>query len=100
VAPSGGRRSAARSTATASVPRGNGGSGPELVEQVLVERHQPALGDLATGDAEHPDGLPGPQLAVALQPAVGQMHRLVVLGQDGAWRTRKVTLAWARRAPK
>src|SRR5215203_5804480 len=34
--------------------------------------------DLATGDAEQPDGLPGPQLAVALQPAVGQVHRLLV----------------------
>ncbi len=34
------------------------GSGPELVEQVLVEGHQPALGDPAAGDAEHPDGLP------------------------------------------
>jgi hypothetical protein len=44
-----------------------------------------SLGDLATGDAEYPDGLPGPQLAVALQLPVGQMHRLLVVGRDGAW---------------
>jgi hypothetical protein len=58
-------------------------SAPEFVEQVLVEGHQPALGDLAVGDAEHPDGLPGPQPAVALQLAVGQLHRPLLVGQDG-----------------
>jgi hypothetical protein len=36
------------------------GSAPELVEQILVEGHQPALGDIAIGDAEHPHGLPAP----------------------------------------
>ena len=56
---------------------------PEFLEQILVERHQPALRDLAAGDVEHPDGLPGPQPAVALQLAVGQMDRPLVVGQDG-----------------
>src|SRR5215210_6657700 len=60
-------------------------SGPEFVEQVLVEGYQPALGDLAVGDTEHSHGLPGPQLAVALQLAVGQLGRPLVVGQDGAW---------------
>ena len=60
------------------------GSGPEFVEQALVERHQPALRDPAAGDEEHRDGLPGPQLAVALQLAVGELHRPLVVGKDGA----------------
>ena len=63
----------------------NGGSGPELVEQVLVETAPASTRRSCHGYAEHPDGLPGPQLAVALQPPVGQMHRLLVVGQDGAW---------------
>jgi hypothetical protein len=32
-----------------------------------------------------PHGLPGPQLAVALQLAVGQLHHPLVVGEDGAW---------------
>ena len=55
---------------------------------------------LPTGYAEHPDGLPGPQLAVALQLAIGQMHRLLVVGQDGAWQDPEGRLGVGRRAPK
>jgi hypothetical protein len=77
-----------------------GGSGPEFVEQALVERHQPALRDLAAGDEEHPDGLPGPQLAVALQLGSASCTACWSSAKMAPGSTRKVTLAWARRAAK
>src|SRR5829696_9747399 len=72
------------------------GSGPELVEQALVERHQPALRDLAAGDEEHPDGLPGPQLAVALQLGSASCTACWSSAKMAPGSTQKVALAWAR----
>jgi hypothetical protein len=77
-----------------------GGSGPEFVEQALVERHQPALRDLAAGDEEHCDRLPGPQLAVALQLGSASCTACWSSAKMAPGSTRKVTLAWARRAAK
>ena len=76
------------------------GSGPEFVEQAQVERHQPALRDLAASDEEHRDGLPGPQLAVALQLGSARCTACSSSAKMAPGSTRKVALAWARRAAK